>query len=187
MDHDSDRPGGLVGGERSRARRPGRPRSGRRTRSRAFPVSRFPPANSATNGLDGAAIRSSAVPVCTIRPSTRTAIRSATAAASMKSCVTRIAGSPSSRRSARSSARTRPRVCGSSAAIGSSRSSTSGLRARARARATRWRSPPESSAGFAFASRAMPSRSSRSRRLAAAKATFFSTDRCGKRAYSWST
>ena len=110
----------------------------------AVPCTRLPPASSATNALAGRAISSSAVPVWTTRPSTRTAIRSARAAVSRKSCVTTIVGKPSSRRRSLSSERTRPRVCGSSAAIGSSSSRTCGWRASALASATRCRSPPES-------------------------------------------
>ena len=58
-----------------------------------------------------------------------------------------------------------------------------GSRASARASATRWRSPPESSDGRAFARCPMPNRSSSSAdALLPPKPTFRSTERCGKSA-----
>ena len=59
----------------------------------------------------------------------------------------------------------------SSAASGSSSSSTRGPRASARARPTRWRSPPDSCPGRAFASPAIPNRSSSSAAVLPANST----------------
>ena len=104
----------------------------------------------ATKASAGAASSSAALPSWRIRPSTITPTRSASAAASSKSCVTRSVGSRSSANSSVSSLRTTPRVCVSSAESGSSRRRTAGSRASARANATRWRSPPERSPGRAL-------------------------------------
>ena len=128
-------------------------------RGRAVPCTRLPPASSATNALAGRAISSSAVPLWTTRPSTRTAIRSARAAVSTKSCVTTIVGSAKL-------VEQEPQL-GAHATTGVwierghrlVEEQDPGLRASALARATRWRSPPESWAGFALASEAIPSRS----------------------------
>ena len=76
-----------------------------------------------------------------------TTIRSATRIASAMLCVTStivVAARSQSRSSSRSK---RSRLSASSALNGSSSSSTSGSSARARASATRWRVPPDSSAG----------------------------------------
>ena len=81
----------------------------------------------ATNGSFGLATSSAAVPFWRIFPSTMTPTRSASAAASSKSCVTRIVGSARSRSSSCSSVRTVALVWASSAESGSSRRSTRGL------------------------------------------------------------
>ena len=101
-------------------------------------------------------------PTCRIRPSAIAATRSASTAASWKSCVTSSTGSASSSRISLSSSRSAARVCGSRADSGSSSSSTPGSRASARARPTRCRSPPESSPGRARARCEIRKRSSSS-------------------------
>ena len=63
---------------------------------RALPGSRFAPVKLATNASAGAASSSAAGPSWRIRPSTITPTRSASAAASSKSCVTSSVGSRSS-------------------------------------------------------------------------------------------
>ena len=103
--------------------------------------------NEATKASAGAATSSAAVPSWRSSPSTRTPIRSASAAASSKSWVTSRTGMSSSASRSCSSARTDAFVCASSADSGSSRRRTAGSRASARATATRWRSPPDSRAG----------------------------------------
>ena len=117
--------------------------------ARAMPRRRFPPASSATKAFAGARSAPPRVPVWTIRPSTRTPMRSASAAASAKSCVTRSVGRPSSRRSRLELAADLParvRVEGRHRLV--EQQHLEALRASARARATRWRSPPESSPGL---------------------------------------
>ena len=142
----------------------------------------------ATNASAGAASSSAALPSWRIRPSTITPTRSASAAASSKSCVTSSVGSRSSASSSASSLRTTPRVWASSAESGSSSRSTAGSRASARASATRWRSPPERSPGRAPARCEIRKRSSSSStRSRPPKATLRRTSRCGKSAYSWKT
>ena len=117
----------AVGATRGRD---SRRRAGRRTRS------------------VGGCVISSGVPVCTTAPCSRMRIRSASASASTGSCVT----STRARREAaedlpRSWRRVSARVCTSSAARGSSSSSSLGSVASARASATRCACPPESSRG----------------------------------------
>ena len=115
---------------------------------RATPRSRFAPVNDGDERVGR--LRDELVaasPSCRSLPSTITPTCSASAAASSKSCVTRIVGSENSRSSSCSSARIVVFVCASSDDSGSSRSRTPGSRASARASATRWRSPPESSSG----------------------------------------
>ena len=85
------------------------------------------------------------------RPSFITAMRSATIIASSWSWVTMTKVVPSRRCKAISSNWVSPRSFLSSAAIGSSSSSTRGRLISARASATRWRWPPESSADAAVA------------------------------------
>ena len=145
------------------------------------------PANSATYGSAGEPSSSAGAPSWRRRPSTSTPTRSASAAASSKSCVTSSAGSASSRKRSCSSARTFPRVCGSSAAIGSSRRRTRGPRASARAIAARCRSPPDSCDGLTRARCSICNRRSNPSARPPPKTTFCSTLRCGKSAYSWKT
>ena len=63
---------------------------------RASPVSRLPPVRLATNASAGRASSSAGVPSCRSRPSSTTPTRWASAAASVKSCVTISAGIASS-------------------------------------------------------------------------------------------
>ena len=111
----------------------------------ASPGSSVAPVKLGDERVGGSATSSAGVPSWRMRPSLITPTRSASVAASSKSCVTRIVGRRRSSSSSRSSARTPARVCVSSAESGSSSSRTAGSRASARASATRWRSPPESS------------------------------------------
>ena len=148
-----------VGRPRRPRRRRARPGSARRAPGSATPCSSVAPVKRATNGSAGAATSSEAVPTWSSRPSTSTPTLSASAAASSKSCVTRIVGRRSAASRSRNSPRTASRVWASSAESGSSSSSTRGSRAIARARATRWRSPPDSLPGRSSASSAIRSRS----------------------------
>ena len=80
-----------------------------------MPGSRFAPVNVATNGSTGAATSSAGDPTWRRLPSTIAPTRSASVAASSKSCVTTITGRPRLRSSSRSSPRTPALVCASSA------------------------------------------------------------------------
>ena len=80
-----------------------------------------------------------------------------TSRANAISCVTTIIVSPSPARE-RITSSTSPTICGSSALVGSSKSSTSGSIASARAIATRCFCPPESCAGRAWMYGVMPTR-----------------------------
>ena len=84
------------------------------------------------------------VPTCTMRPSLKTATRSAIDSASPWSWVTKTKVMPSDFCSAFSSSCICSRSLRSSAPSGSSSSSTFGRLTSARASATRWRWPPES-------------------------------------------
>ena len=90
----------------------------------------------------------------------------------------------------------RARVCTSSAAKGSSISSTLGRMASARATATRWRMPPDSSSGRLSMAAIRPTRCSASAatvrrssceapRMASPKLTFCQTVSQGKSEVSW--
>ena len=91
----------------------------------------------ATKGSTGEATSSPGVPTCRSRPSTITPTRSASAAASSKSCVTRIAGSPSSHEELVELPRTAAFVCASSADKRLVEQQHARARARAPARARR--------------------------------------------------
>ncbi|CPU62236.1 Protein of uncharacterised function (DUF1602) [Mycobacteroides abscessus] len=87
------------------------------------------------------------MPICTIRPSRMTAIRSPRCIASLRSCVMKTIVLPSVCWSSRSCSCISRRMSGSSAENASSMSRTSVSAASARASPTRWRMPPESCEG----------------------------------------
>ena len=105
------------------------------------------PKKLATNGLAGRAYSSAGVPLCRIRPSSMTWIRSATRTASSASWVTMRTGVPARRSTAITSSRTCSRSVASRLENGSSSSIRRGLGASALANATRCCSPPESMCG----------------------------------------
>ncbi len=133
----------------------------------------------------------------TMRPPSITSTREASSRASAMSCVTITVVSSSSRWRPRTRFPSWPRVMGSSAPKGSSISKRCESPARARATPTRWRCPPESSAGrrlaiagssstssSSFAMRASGRRSPTSRGV---RAMFSATLICGNRPMPWKT
>src|SRR6185295_2861208 len=105
------------------------------------------PMNCATNRLSGRSYRSSGVPICSMRPSCITTIRSAIVIASTWSCVTYTVVVFSRWCSALISARIATRSLASRFDNGSSNRNTLGSRTIARPIATRCRCPPDSSRG----------------------------------------
>ncbi len=151
------------------------------------------PTKPATNSVRGRSYTSAGDPICSIRPSLKTAMRSLIVSASSWSCVTYTKVIPSSRCSSLRNTCISWRSFRSSAPSGSSRSSTVGLLTIARASATRWRWPPESCTGLRPPSLGRRTRSStssafarRSRRLTpltrSPYSTFSSTVMCGNSA-----
>src|SRR6185437_10534645 len=149
------------------------------------------PTNSATATSAGVLKIAEGVPTWASDPSRITAIVSASASASDWSCVTYTAGTDARRRKSLRSRRSWPRLCASSAASGSSKSSSRDEAASARASATRCFSPPLRCLGSRSARCFTPSLSSSASTvpasaLAAPKrrpnATFCATVRCGNSA-----
>ena len=99
-------------------------------------------------GCFASAKRSRAAAVSTISPAYMIPIRSANSTSRERSCVMKSTAKSSSRFRASNCCRISRWTTTSSAVVGSSRITSSGLSARAIAMITRWRMPPESSCGY---------------------------------------
>jgi ABC-type sugar transport system ATPase subunit len=130
---------GLSASHLSGGRRTGIPPSEHVAREPSIQASRITasPRNSAVARSAGRVYTTNGLPICASLPPRMTATWSAKESASAWSCVTRMVVTPASLRTLATARRVATRRPASSAEKGSSRSISSGSRARARARATR--------------------------------------------------